>query len=367
MIGRRIDDAKLISETSDVSHGGNVDWATAVFGKPSDGWLDLSTGINPHPYAFSKVDDNWWHQLPTASQNQELCCAAAQYFKVIDPNCVVAVPGSQAAIQLLPRLRTRTKVAVVSPTYGEHCVVWQAAGHDVSEVLDLDEVANDVSVVVVTNPNNPDGRLISRNRIMEWCDFLAARGGWLVVDEAFADVVPEESVSSESGREGLVVLRSFGKFFGLAGLRLGFVLAPFSLADKILGALGPWAVNGPALAIAAEALADRSWQSQMLHRLKGDAEKLDLILKSAGIEIIGGTPLFRLCRIATATLVFETLAKSGVLVRRFDDQPDLLRFGLPGSEEQWHKLQRVIAGLIPSIDKVNEGTGNGSRTAPESA
>ena len=339
-----MDDAKLPSLTDSVPHGGNVDWATAVFGEPSQGWLDLSTGINPHAYAFSKIQDRWWHRLPTASDIRELCRAAAQYYDVPDANCIVAVPGSQAAIQLLPRLRGRTKVAIVSPTYGEHRHVWQSAGHDVVDVPTLETVKDDVSVVIVTNPNNPDGRLFSRDQLDEWRERLAARGGLLVVDEAFADVVLEASISAMSGREGLVILRSFGKFFGLAGLRLGFVLVPVSLAADLSRSLGPWAVSGPALVIAAEAFADTAWQACMRQRLASDAVKLDGLLKTAGMEIVGGTSLFRLGRAADATWIAETLGRSGILVRRFDERPDWLRIGLPGPDDQWERLARAIAG-----------------------
>tara|TARA_B100000676_G_scaffold272530_1_gene290601 strand:+ start:446 stop:1465 length:1020 start_codon:yes stop_codon:yes gene_type:complete len=337
-------DAKLPSRTDGVPHGGNVDWATAVFGEPPQGWLDLSTGINPHAYAFSEIKDSWWHRLPTASDIRELCRAAAQYYGVPDANCVVAVPGSQTAIQWLPRLRGRTKVAIVSPTYGEHRHVWQSAGHDVVDVPTLEKVRDDVSVVIVTNPNNPDGRLLFRDQLDELRERLAARGGLLVVDEAFADVVLEVSISAMCGREGLVVLRSFGKFFGLAGLRLGFVLAPVSVAADLLRSLGPWAVSGPALVIATEAFADTGWHADMRQRLASDAVKLDCLLKAAKIEIVGGTSLFRLGRVADATLIAETLGRSGILVRRFDDRPDWLRFGLPRSDDQWERLARAIAG-----------------------
>ena len=338
-----MDDAKLPSRTDGVPHGGNVDWATAVFGEPSQGWLDLSTGINPHAYAFSEIEDRWWHRLPTTSEIRELCRAAAQYYDVPDANCVVAVPGSQAAIQWLPRLRSRTKVAIFSPTYGEHRYVWQSAGHEVADVPTLDAVEDDVSVLIVTNPNNPDGRLFACDQLDEWRVRLAARGGFLVVDEAFADVVPEASISAMSGREGLIVLRSFGKFFGLAGLRLGFVLAPASIAADLSRSMGPWAVSGPALVIAAEAFADTGWQAEMRQRLASDAVKLDGLLQAAGIETVGGTSLFRLGRVADATWIAETLGRSGILVRRFEERPDWLRFGLPGPDDQWERLARAIA------------------------
>ena len=252
------------------------------------------------------------------------------------------VPGSQSAIQLLPRLRAATKVAVLSPTYNEHGSAWRDAGHEVYEVANLEEVDDDFSVLVVTNPNNPDGRFIDNNHLEVCRKNLARRGGWLVLDEAFADAAPNLSMASLCDRSGLLILRSFGKFFGLAGLRLGFVLAQASLSKKIIKAVGPWAVSGPALAVASEALADTKWQIKMQAQLAADSAKLDNFLTDAGIEVVGGTLLFRLGQIETASALFEALAKSGILTRRFENKFNLLRFGLPGTEEEWERLKQAI-------------------------
>ena len=136
-------------------------------------------------------------------------------------------PGSQAIIQCLPRLLTPTRVAVITPTYREHVTCWSAAAHHVLEVRGPEEIAEDTGVVVIADPNNPDGRLFNP-------ELLLGLGGkrLLIVDEAFADVVPEHQPCLQAGRPNLIILRSFGKFFGLAGMRLGFALTGRAPLDR---------------------------------------------------------------------------------------------------------------------------------------
>jgi cobalamin biosynthesis protein CobC len=328
-------------------HGGNPDWAEEAFGRPTAGWLDLSTGINPWPYPFTPPIPEAWQRLPTEAEIATLESAAARRYGLSEQGAIVSAPGSQSLIQLLPRLRERSKIAVLSPTYGEHPAAWRAAGHSVVEVEDESGIENDVSVVVLTNPNNPDGRVVSRERLSALRETLAARGGWLVVDEAFADIAPDASVGDWCGREGLIVLRSFGKFYGLAGLRLGFALSTPPLAGTIRDALGPWAVSGPAISIACEAFADDDWQGKIRDRLSTVALRLDAMLAQAGLTIAGGTSLFRLAVGEDAEAIFQRLGRAGILVRHFPQYPNWLRFGIPAREEDF---ERVRQALIPPID-----------------
>ena len=229
---------------------------------------------------------------------------------------LASAPGSQSLIQLLPRLRDKSNIVVLSPTYGEHAAAWRAEGHDVAEISDIALVSNHADVVVVTNPNNPDGRVIASSTLLNLADKLAARGV-LVVDEAFADAQPEASLAGNVGREGLIVLRSFGKFYGLAGLRLGFALAPKRVADEISVKLGPWSVAGPAIAISGEALADETWHTETRLNLAEAVKRLDNLLGSAGLTVAGGTPLFRFVTDPRSAGAFESLGRSGILVRHF--------------------------------------------------
>ncbi|CUW38616.1 putative Histidinol-phosphate/aromatic aminotransferase and cobyric acid decarboxylase(Pyridoxal phosphate-dependent transferase, major domain,1-254) [Magnetospirillum sp. XM-1] len=255
---------------------------------------------------------------------------------------MVAGTGSQALIQALPRITETTDAAILAPTYGEHARAWTAAGHAVREVAGLDDIG-EARVVVAVNPNNPDGRVIAPQRLLELAARLAARGGLLIVDEAFCDERPELSLTAKVG-PGLVVLRSFGKFFGLAGLRLGFAVAEERMAARLADHLGPWPVSGPAFAIGAAALADQAWTEATITRLNDAAGRLDAILKGTGLEVLGGTCLFRLARHDRAGEVYERLGRAGILVRAFAFRADILRFGLPGSPAEEARLERALAG-----------------------
>lgn len=249
-------------------------------------------------------------------------------------------PGTQILIETLPRLRPPARVAVLGPTYAEHAAAWARGGHAVAAVPDL-AAAGEAEVVVAVNPNNPDGRVIPPEDLLASARDLGRRGGLLVVDEAFADLEPGRSLAASLG-PGLVVLRSFGKTYGLAGLRLGFALAVPETARGIAAALGPWAVSGPALAIGRTALADRAWRAGAATARAADAARLDRMLARAGGAVVGGTCLFRLAHFADAALLFDRLGAAGIYVRRFADRPDLLRFGLPAGKGAWCRLSRVL-------------------------
>jgi cobalamin biosynthesis protein CobC len=319
-------------------HGGEVDAAAEQCGIARDRWLDLSTGINPKPYPLPELAREYWHRLPDASLDVWLRESAASYYRVTDPEQVVAAPGSQAIIQCLPRLLPPTRVAVVSPTYREHVTCWSAAQHNVVEVRAPEEVSEDTGIVVLANPNNPDGRLFSPERLLRLTEERL-----LIVDEAFADVVPNVSLAPHAGRPNLIVLRSFGKFFGLAGMRLGFALTGEPSATLLRRGLGPWAVSGPAAAIGAVALADDAWARAARVRLMAAAGRLDGLLMRAGLRIAGGTSLFRLVEHASAEELFDSLARSAILVRRFSERPQWLRFGMPGDDEGFERLRQALA------------------------
>ncbi|EME68420.1 histidinol-phosphate/aromatic aminotransferase and cobyric acid decarboxylase [Paramagnetospirillum caucaseum] len=255
---------------------------------------------------------------------------------------VVAGSGSQALIQALPRITPPADAAILGPTYGEHARAWAAAGHRVREIGRLDE-AGDATVVVAVNPNNPDGRIIAPGQLLDLAARLAARGGLLVVDEAFCDERPDLSLTAAT-RPGLVVLRSFGKFFGLAGLRLGFAVAAEEMADRLAAHLGPWPVSGPALGIGAAALADEAWSAATIARLSDAAARLDAILGGAGLEVAGGTFLFRLARHDHAAELYERLGRAGILVRAFAFRSDILRIGLLGDAAAERRLGTALGG-----------------------
>jgi len=312
-------------------HGGNLSEIVRRFPDAPRPWIDLSTGINPVPYPVPSLPDTAWTRLPGSAAEDALLEAAAARYGATSKSMVVAAPGTQALIQLLPRLVPRGRVAIVGPTYEEHQVCWRRAGHDVRIVPTLE----DSDVVVVVNPNNPTGRLVSPAE-------LAKVKGLLVVDEAFIDFLPREMSLAGDLPERAVVLRSFGKTYGLAGIRLGFAIAQRDMAQRLREELGPWAVAGPALEIGRRALNDGAWLGAARERLVADSARLDGLLRKAGFEIAGGTLLFRLARHPSAALFVQRLGQQGIHVRAFADAADQLRFGLPGNDEAFRRLAAAL-------------------------
>jgi cobalamin biosynthetic protein CobC len=312
-------------------HGGDLGEVMRRFPDAPRPWIDLSTGINPVAYPAPSLSDDAWARLPSRADEDALLAAAAQRYGPSDPRTIVAAPGTQALIQILPRLVPRRRVAIVGPTYAEHRASWTRAGHDVRLVSALE----DSDVVVVVNPDNPTGRLFAPAE-------LARIRGLLVVDEAFIDFMPREMSLASDPPARAVVLRSFGKTYGLAGLRLGFAIAQPDLAERIRAELGPWAVSGPALEIGRRALRDDAWLQAAGERLAADGARLDGMLRAAGVEIVGGTLLFRLARHADAASFVQRLGRHGIHVRAFADRPDQLRFGLPANDEAFRRLAAAL-------------------------
>jgi len=323
-------------------HGGDLAAARSRFPSAPTPWIDLSTGINPRGYAVGAIPDEVWRRLPDAASLAALEGDATAAYRVPPGHHVVAVPGTQAVIRILPRLLPARRVAVLGFGYQEHPCSWRAAGADVSIVEALADMDR-ADVAVVVNPNNPDGGCVAPEALAALADRLASRCGTLVVDEAFMDVCdPALSLVPRLPPRNAVVLRSVGKFFGLAGLRLGFTIADDDLAPRIRAALGPWAVSGPAITIAARALSDTAWQAAERQHLGADAARLDSLLLGAGFEILGGTTLFRLAGTAEAARWFERLGRVGILVRPFPARPAWLRFGLPGPDRDWERLAAAL-------------------------
>jgi cobalamin biosynthesis protein CobC len=332
----------LSDETALAYHGGGLAAARRLFPHAPEPWLDLSTGINAAPFPFSHVSAAAYMRLPEAEAISALEAAAAESFGLGSGAGIVAAPGTQALIQLLPRLLGSKKVAILGFTYAEHERVWAASGAEVAVCERLDELAR-ADLAVVVNPNNPDGRLCDARELRDLARGMAAEGKSLIVDEAFIDLMPREnSLAPLLPLPDLIVLRSFGKTFGLAGLRLGFALGEEHLTDTLRALLGPWAVSGAAVEIGIEAYRDRVWLNETAARLTRDCARLDALLAAAGFAMIGGTPLFRLVRHESAEKIFRRLCGTGVLTRPFAARPDWLRFGVPHGEENFARLARAL-------------------------
>lgn len=325
-------------------HGGRLNQAARDWGIPREQWLDLSTGINPRPWPVPAVPSHVWQRLP--EDDDGLTATARQWAGVPESTGCLPVAGTQAAIQALPRLRKPGRIGVPTPAYTEHAEWWRAAGHEVVPFTDLpsDEQIAGLDALVWINPNNPTGERVTRSRLMECRNKLAEHGGWLVVDEAFMDAEPTQTLLPETGHPGLIVYRSLGKFFGLAGLRAGLVFGPFELCRQLDETLGPWGISHPARYLMGHALADTDWQNASAARLKTDSDRLFRTLDEAGLAPRGRTPLFVYCPHDNPRSLADALAEQAVLVRVFDE-PRAVRFGLPGTEAEWQHLERALQSI----------------------
>ena len=322
-------------------HGGRLRSAAAHYGIALADWLDLSTGINPTGWPVPAVPASAWARLP--EDNDGLEQAAKEYYGT---PCVLPVAGTQAAIQALPHMVSPSRVSVLQPSYAEHARAWQLAGHHVTTVpvTELNSAVAHSDVVVLINPNNPTGVSFTRDQLLCWHAMLAARGGWLVVDEAFMDATPDHSLAPLCPQAGLLVLRSLGKFFGLAGARVGFVCAEQAMLDRLKTNLGPWTVSAPSRWIASRALADSAWQTNTRQRLNTDSTRLAELLRRYGLRPQGGCALFQWMPTPNAARLHDQLARRGILTRLFE-QPASLRFGLPGRDSDWTRLETALAAL----------------------
>ncbi len=321
-----------------LQHGGNLAAARRLFPGAPEPWIDLSTGINAKPYPVGELSAASWRRLPEENATTALEAAAGRAYGAPESAAVVAAPGTQSLIGLLPLLLPARRVGVLDFTYAEHALCWSQAGAQVETVGSLDALATFDHGVIV-NPNNPDGRLVAPQDLLALASQMGAKGGRLIVDEAFVDLLPKgASVAPLLPEAGLIVLRSFGKAYGLAGLRLGFALAGPADAALIRRALGPWPVSGAAIEVGLRALGDDAWLSETRAQAHRDAARLDDLLRAAGFAPAGGTPLFRWITCEDAHGAFRALAERGVLVRAFASQPQALRFGVPADEETWRLL-----------------------------
>ncbi|HEY7244230.1 MAG TPA: threonine-phosphate decarboxylase CobD [Xanthobacteraceae bacterium] len=340
----------MICETSaPLRHGGDLTEARRQFPHAPEPFLDLSTGINPRPYPIPQISSELLARLPQSAEVDRLCAAAAAFYGAPSRDCVLAAPGTQLLLPLVASLVPAGAAAILGPTYAEHARACALAGHAIKEVHQVGELARvnpQANLAIVVNPNNPDGRLSARGDLLALAKELRSRAGLLVVDEAFMEVAPDgSSLAPEVDRGSIVVLRSFGKFFGLAGLRLGFALAAPELVARLAAWLGPWAVSSGAIAAGRAGLDDPGWAKATRLSLERDAQRLDDLLRSCGLEIAGGTSLFRLAAAPAADALFRHLGNRGIWVRRFTEQPSRVRFGLPAGEEAWTRLSAALGAF----------------------
>jgi len=324
-------------------HGGSQERARARFPDAPEPLLDLSTGINPNAYPFSSLPATAWTRLPEQGRQHQLTDAAVRAYGAPSTGHVVAAPGTQILLPLVAGLATPGRARVLGPTYAEHVRAAALAGHTVEEVTDFDSLFG-ADLAIVVNPNNPDGRIVTKDDLLGLANDIRGGGGLLVIDEAFMDIGPvSESLCADVGNGNIVVLRSFGKFFGLAGVRLGFAVCAPDKASRLENLLGPWAVSGPALEIGIAALGDTDWREGMVALLETQSARLDTMLAQAGIAVLGGTSLYRYLEFDAALRFFDHCGRRGIVLRNFEGRPSALRLGLPGGEKDWARLDAALA------------------------
>lgn len=324
-----------------LKHGGRLREAAEHYQIPLSDWIDLSTGINPTGYPIPDIPAALWQRLP---EDQDGLIATARCYYQSDS--LVAVAGSQAAIQSLPLLRPQGKVGFIQPSYAEHAHAWKKAGHHIIslEPDTINQHIKQLNVLVLVNPNNPSAHVFTHEQCLSWLTQLNTHNGWLIIDEAFIDATPELSLSHLAPLKGLIILRSIGKFFGLAGIRSGFVLAEQTLLNKLAEHLGPWTVSNPSRFITQQALQDSSWQQTTRKNISIQSQRLRQLLQQYHLPVTGSNALFQWVKIPQAELIHQQLAQQAVFTRLFT-HPSSIRFGLPANELEWTQLKTALQKL----------------------
>ncbi|NVK35146.1 MAG: threonine-phosphate decarboxylase [Rhodobacteraceae bacterium] len=339
-------------------HGGDLGDAMKIYGGHSEDWLDLSTGINPHAYSVSEpLSHTSLTRLPGQRELGALLAAARITYKMPEHLGVLAAPGTQILIAQLPHVLPTTNIGILWPTYVSHKDAFAKAGHRVTAVppgslaslTSSSPIPADCDTVLVVNPNNPDGRAYAPEDLLQLGHDLKARGGYLIVDEAFADVAPDISILPHLSPDddNIIVLRSFGKFYGLAGLRLGFMIGPDELVSDLTARLESWSVSGPALEVGSRALEDIIWRKEMLEKLTAEMVSLLSLLDAQDLNVIGHTPLFVLLDVKDAASLHSHLAKHHIWSRLFSYSDHWLRLGLPGTSDGSERLTKALAEYRP--------------------
>ena len=327
-----------------LDHGGRLIQAAEKYQIPLENWIDLSTGINPDHWPIPQIPTDCFTRLPEVDDS--LVAAAQKYFQVDN---LLPVAGSQTAIQMLPRLRKKSRVAVPEVGYAEHAYQWQLAGHDVVSYKssEIGNIISDVDVIILINPNNPTGETYSRKQLLNWHKHMQSHHGWLIVDEAFIDSEDYASMVELSNQSGLIVLRSIGKFFGLAGVRVGFVFAEIDLLNSLNEMTGHWPISGPSRYLTTKALLDTTWQEETIVNLNESSQAMyDLITSSLDI-IPSGTNLFKTIMHEKAEYIFDLFARQGVLIRLLDNKKGI-RLGLP-CQKNWGKVFQVTESVFDIV------------------
>ena len=331
-----------------IEHGGDLARAIKAYGIERARWLDLSTGVNPNGYDIEGLPQACFHRLPEPQDIQALEMTAREAYGVRDASAVIAAPGSEFLINALPQIRPHASVAILSPTFSTHEAAWRRYGHRVRTIDSIDSVENE-TVVVMVNPNNPDGMITSPSRFKRLASDLESSSGLLVIDEAFVDTIPERSFVPHHDFPNVIVLRSIGKFYGVAGVRLGFAIGPTRILDGFRTILGAWGVSGPAIEVGRRVLEDQDWAETMRAVLNKQSDQHIKMFETLGMKRIGGTSLFHLIENSQARTLHIELAKRGIWTRVFEYNQNWMRVGLCRTQQDLKRFQTALGEVQTQI------------------
>lgn len=325
----------------DLQHGGSLDHMKRVFPSAPAPWLDLSTGINPWPYPLSNIHISDLHHLPTKT-SLENCRDAMSAAFLCPAETILPTPGSEILIRLLPTVLKPPTIAVLSPSYNDHTYTWKKAGCSVIQAKNPMEHIDNVDCIILCNPNNPDGRTFDFETLTTLHAAMRKRNGWLILDEAYIDLYPHLSFTSQAGSNNLIILKSLGKFYGLAGLRLGALIAPQSILEAMSERLGVWSISDLVLNIGAEVYQNSTWKLQTRTHLKNASVRLNTLLSHSGLTIAGSTDLFSFISTPNSHHLWKRLAQEGIYTRRFAWSESHLRIGIPPSDQAETRLANAL-------------------------
>ena len=319
-------------------HGGDIDNAIKKYGGNKDDWIDLSTGINPNHYPYKLINIRELQNLPYKNDIDNLNKLAKKYFQTTA--CVRAVSGAQGGINILPFLLPNKTVSILSPTYNEYQNVFSNSLKKIINVKNLSELKKS-QIAIICNPNNPDGKLYSNDNLLK----ISKSVEYLIIDESFIDQYPRKSLSHKlDDQTNILILRSFGKFFGLAGIRLGFLISNKEIDKKIQFLIGNWPISNVAINVASKALIDHVWIMNTISFLKEGSYFLDCLASEINWKVVGGTNLYRLYETPNAHDAQNKLANFKIWSRRFSYSKKWIRLGIPRKKD-FKKVSEIFKKL----------------------
>jgi len=317
-----------------IQHGGDIDLAIKKYGGKREDWVDLSTGINGTSYPWQESINVELRNLPSNKILMNLEKAAARAYKIAESADTAAVSGAQQIINLLPIcLKSCNSVTILGPTYSEYEKAFKSSGIKTQTVSEVSKLSSS-DIAIIVNPNNPTGKVIAD----EMLEDLSKKVRILIIDESFKMFSTRRTLNFSN----IIQINSLGKFFGLAGIRLGFVSGPSDFIKAVKEMLGPWPVSSLAAEIGIVALNDRVWISEMEKLLVTESNALHEACNSRNWELVGRTSLFHTYATSSCLEVEKQFAAHGIWVRTFDYSETWVRLGIPTSENQWERVKQAL-------------------------